>query len=387
MNTAVNLETADLQLLRDMVGKFCEAEIAPHYEAWEAEGIMPREVWNRLGEAGFLCADVPEEWGGPGGTFLYNCLIVDELARRGYAALVSNVSVHSDIIAHYLLNHGTDAQKQRYLPKMATGECVGAIGMTEPGAGSDLQNIRTVARRAPGDDGWVVNGSKIFITNGQHADLVVAAVKTDTTVPGSKGTSLLLIETASEGFRRGRNLDKIGMHAGDTSELFFEDVFVPDDAVLGELGEGFRIMMRELPRERLVLALGGVGAMQGALEWTKDYVLEREAFGQPVAKFQNTRFRMAEMTTQYRLNRAFMNECIASFMAGELDAPTASMAKLAATEAQCEVIDGCLQLFGGYGYMREYPIARAFADARVQRIYGGTSEIMKELISRQILGR
>jgi len=309
--------------------------------------------------------------------------ITYDISKAGYAALSSNMSVHSDIVAHYILNMGTEAQKQHYLPKFVSGDCVGAIAMTEPGAGSDLQGLRTSAKKD--GDHWVINGSKTFITNGQHCDVVITAVRTDPDAPGSRGISLILVDTNLSGFSRGRNLEKIGQHAADTSELFFEDVRVPESAILGELNSGFIGLMKELPRERLGLAVGAVGALEGALNLTADYVNERQAFGAPLSKLQNTRFKMAEMYTEFRLNKAFMNECIDAFNRGELDAATASMAKYATTEAQCRVVDGCLQLFGGYGYMQEYPIARAFVDARIQRIYGGTSEIMRELIARAVL--
>ena len=266
---------------------------------------------------------------------------------------------------------------------MASGECVGAIAMTEPGAGSDLQGVRTTAKK-DGDE-WVINGSKTFITNGQHADVVITVARTDPDAPGSRGLSLFLVDASNPGFSRGRNLEKLGLHAADTSELFYEDVRVPGSALLGELNKGFIILMTELPRERLGLAVGAVAAMEGALKMTADYVNERQAFGAPLSKLQNTRFRMADMYSEYRINRAFINECIDSFNQGQLDAATASMAKLTTTEAQCRVVDGCLQLFGGYGYMREYPISRMYADARVQRIYGGSSEIMRELVARSVL--
>ncbi len=383
MNAITEFSTEEQQVLQDMVARFIEAEVAPHYEQWERDEIMPREIWNKLGEAGFLCADIPEEYGGPGGSFDMSMLICEALIRPGYGSLGGNVSVHSDIVAPYVLNHGTEEQKQHYLPKMVTGECVGAIAMTEPGAGSDLQGVRTTAKK-DGDE-WVINGSKTFITNGQHCDVVITVARTDPDAPGSRGLSLFLVDTSAPGFSRGRNLEKLGLHAADTSELFFEDVRVPESALLGELNKGFIILMTELPRERLGLAVGAVAAMEGALQMTADYVNERQAFGAPIAKLQNTRFRIADMQTEYRLNRAFINECIDKFNAGALDAPTASMAKLASTEAQCRVVDGCLQLFGGYGYMKEYPISRAYADARVQRIYGGTSEIMRELVARDVL--
>ncbi len=383
MNAIVEFSQEERQVLSDMVARFIESEVAPHYEQWERDEIMPREIWHKLGNAGFLCADMPTEYGGPGGSFDMSMLICEEFIRPGYGSLGGNMSVHSDIVAPYILNHGTEEQKQAYLPKMASGECVGAIAMTEPGAGSDLQGVRTMAKK-DGDE-WVINGSKTFITNGQHADVVITVARTDPDAPGSRGLSLFLVDASNAGFSRGRNLEKLGLHAADTSELFFEDVRVPESALLGELNKGFIYLMTELPRERLGLAVGAVAAMEGALAMTADYVNERQAFGAPLSKLQNTRFRMADMQTEYRLNRAFINECIESFNTGSLDAATASMAKFASTEAQCRVVDGCLQLFGGYGYMREYPISRMYADARVQRIYGGTSEIMRELIARAVL--
>lgn len=383
MNAITEFSNEERQVLADMVGRFIESEVAPHYEQWERDEIMPREIWNKLGEAGFLCADVPEEYGGPGGSFDMSMLICEAFIRPGFGSLGGNMSVHSDIVAPYILNHGTEEQKQHYLPKMASGECVGAIAMTEPGAGSDLQGVRTTAKKDGNE--WVINGSKTFITNGQHADVVITVARTDPDAPGSRGLSLFLVDASNPGFSRGRNLEKLGLHAADTSELFYEDVRVPDSALLGELNKGFIILMTELPRERLGLAVGAVAAMEGALQMTAEYVKERQAFGAPLSKLQNTRFRIADMQTEYRLNRAFINECIDAFNRGELDAATASMAKFASTEAQCRVVDGCLQLFGGYGYMKEYPISRMYADARVQRIYGGTSEIMRELVARSVL--
>ena len=383
MNAATEIGAEEVEMFRDMLGRFIDAEIAPHYEQWERDEIAPRELWNKLGAGGFLCADIPEAYGGPGGNFALSSVINEEFSRRGYVSVGGGMAVHSDIVAHYVLNNGSEEQKQHYLPKMVAGECVGAIAMTEPGAGSDLQGVRTNAKR-DGDD-WVINGSKTFITNGQHCDVVITVARTDPDAPGSRGLSLFLVDTNLPGFSRGRNLEKLGMHAADTSELFYEDVRVPAGALLGELNRGFVALMTELPRERLSLAIGAVAVMQGALQWTVDYVKERQAFGAPLSKLQNTRFKLAEMQTEYRLNRAFINECIDSFNRGELDAATASMAKFSSTEAQCRVVDGCLQMFGGYGYMLEYPIARAYADSRIQRIYGGTSEIMRELIARSLL--
>ncbi|MCI5063844.1 MAG: acyl-CoA dehydrogenase family protein [Algiphilus sp.] len=372
----------ELELFRDNVRRFLESEIAPHYTQWEADEIMPRDVWRKLGEAGLLCVDMPEEYGGSGAPFTFSCVVVEELARAGFGALASNVSVHSDIAAPYIAHLGSDAQKAHYLPKMALGEVIGAIAMTEPGAGSDLQGART--RAEVDGDGYRINGQKTFITNGQHADVIVTFTKTDPSA-GSKGTALFLIDAAMEGFARGRNLEKIGQHAADTSELFFSDVRVPASAVLGRVGNGFGHLMDELPRERLILAASAVAAAEGALALTIDYVRERHAFGKPLSAQQNTRFEIARMKSDVAVHRAYLEDCKARFDAGEFDVADAAMAKYTTTEMQCRVADGCLQLFGGYGYMREYPIARHFVDARVQRIYGGTSEIMKEIIARSVL--
>lgn len=387
MHTTTELNTGSIneetRILQDMINRFCEREIAPFYEQWERDEIVPREIWNSLGEAGLLCVDVPENFGGPGSNFNMSMMISKEINRAGYNSLGVNISVHADIVAQYILNHGTLAQKQHHLPRMVSGECVGAIAMTEPGAGSDLQAVRTTARRDGND--WIINGSKTFITNGQHCDVVITVARTNPDEAGARGLSLFLVDADSPGFNRGRNLEKLGLHAADTSELFFADVRVPGSALLGDLNKGFMTLMTELPRERLALAAGAVGAMEGALAMTVDYVRQRQAFKTPLSKMQHTRFKMAEMQTEYRLNKAFVDECIVKFNIGELDAATASMAKFAATEAQCRVVDGCLQMFGGYGYMKEYPISRAYADARVQRIYGGTSEIMREVIAREVL--
>ncbi len=382
MTTAVDNE--ELTLFRDMVVKVLETEVAPHYEQWEKAGLVPRELWHILGQAGMLCVDVPEECGGCGVPFEYSVLVGAEMARMGFGALATNVMVHSDIVAPYLCHLANDHQKQQWLPKMVSGEAVGAIAMTEPGAGSDLQAMRSHAVR-DGDE-YVLNGSKTFITNGQHADMVIVAAKTDPAA-GARGISLFLVDTTLPGFSRGRNIDKIGQHSGDTSELFFEDVRLPASALLGEEGKGFVYLMQELPRERLVIGALGAAAARGALDLTLKYVDERWVFGQKLKQLQNTRFRIAEMETDYRVNQAFVDQCLAQYSRGELDAATASMAKFSATEMQCRVADGCLQLFGGYGYTTEYPISRAFIDARVQRIYGGTSEVMKEVIARSVLGR
>lgn len=374
----------ELDLFRDSVSKLLQAEVAPHYEAWEKASIVPRALWNTLGDAGLLCVDLAEDCGGCAAPFRYSVVVGEELARMGFGALATNVMVHSDIVAPYLSHLGTHEQKERWLPRMASGATVGAIAMTEPGAGSDLQAIRTGAVKE--GDAYVLNGSKTFITNGQHADLVIVAAKTDPTA-GAKGISLFLVDASLPGFSRGRNLDKIGQHSGDTSELFFSDLRVPASALLGAEGRGFAYLMNELPRERLMIGALGVAAARGALDLTIAYVQERELFGQKLSQLQNTRFELARMETECRVNAAFVDHCIEQYERGELDAATASMAKYSATEMQYRVSDGCLQLFGGYGYSSEYPISRAFVDARVQRIYGGTSEVMKEIIARSLLGR
>jgi alkylation response protein AidB-like acyl-CoA dehydrogenase len=373
----------ELKLFRDNVKRFIDAEIRPHYEQWERDEIFPRQLWNRLGEQGLLCVDLPEQYGGIGADFLFSMVILEAFSHANFGAVGGPMAVHSDIVAHYIYNSGTDAQKEKYLPGFISGQCVGAVAMTEPGAGSDLQAVRTTAKRDGND--WVINGAKTFITNGQHADVVVVVARTNPDVPGARGTSLFLVDRDTPGFSRGRNLEKIGLHPSDTSELFFEEVRVPGSALLGAVDAGFIVLMNELPRERLALAVGAVAAAEGMLEETARYCKEREAFGAPIAKLQNTRFKLAEMATSARVNRAFVEECKQLFRDGQLDAATVSMAKLSTTEMQGEVADGCLQLFGGYGYMKEYGISRAFVDARVQRIYGGTSEIMKELISRAVL--
>lgn len=373
----------ELELFRDNIRRFLQESVAPEYEQWEKDEIFPRSFWNQLGEQGLLAVDLPEEYGGAGADFHFSMVIQEEFARANFAAVGGPMAVHSDIVAHYLLNNGTEEQKQQYLPKMVSGECVGAVAMTEPGTGSDLQSVRTRAV-ADGDD-YIINGSKTFITNGQHSDLVIVVAKTNLDVAGSKGITLFLVDADTPGFSRGRNLEKIGLHAADTSELFFEDVRVPASSILGNLDGGFALLMGELVRERLALAVSAVGAAEGVLADTVEYVKERKAFGSAIAEFQNTRFKLAELATDVRIHRSFIDECKQLFVEGKLDPATVSMSKMAATEMQGRVVDGCLQLHGGYGYMREYGVSRAYVDARVQRIYGGTSEIMKELISRSVL--
>lgn len=375
---------ADLELFRDNFRRFLAEYIQPHYEKWEKEGIMPRDVWNQLGENGFLCVDMPEEYGGYGVPTNYSMMLVEEAARGGYGSLSTAISVHSEICAPYILHIATEAQKLQWIPKMVSGEVVGAIGMTEPGAGSDLQGMRSSAILQ--GDHYLLNGSKTFISNGQHAGLVIIAAKTDPAAR-AKGVSLLLVDTNLEGFKKGTNLDKIGLHSQDTSELFFDNVKVPADQLLGQPGHGFAYLMQELPRERLGIAVTALGAILGSIDVTTKYVNERQAFGQPIAKFQNTRFTLAQAKIDALATQAFVGDCLAKYMVGKLDVPTAAAVKAYSTDVQCKVADNLLQLFGGYGYMSEYPISRFYVDARIQRIYGGTNEIMKEVVAREILGR
>ncbi len=375
---------SDLELFRDNFRRFLAENIAPHYAEWERTGIMPREVWNQMGENGFLCVDMPEEYGGYGVSTRYSMMLVEEASRAGFGSLSTAISVHSEIVAPYILHIGTEAQKQYWIPKMVSGEAPGAIGMTEPGAGSDLQAIRTSAILT--GDHYVVNGSKTFISNGQHAGIVILAVKTDPAAR-AKGVSLLLVDTTLDGFKTGTNLEKIGLHSQDTSELFFDNMKVPADQLLGQAGQGFTYMMQELPRERLGIAVTALGAIQGCIDVTTQYVNERQAFGQPIAKLQNTRFVLAQAKIDLLATQAFVNQCLEQYMDGKLDVPTVAAAKAYATDMQCKVADNLLQLFGGYGYMTEYPISRFYVDARIQRIYGGTNEIMKEIVARELLGR
>lgn len=370
----------ELDSLRDTAARFIDAEMAPQDEEARRRGHVGHAIWRRAGELGLLCTDIPEAYGGAGGDFRHEAVIHEEMARRGLTGM-SN-SVHS-IVAHYFLNHGTEAQKQKYLPAMARGELVGAIAMTEPGAGSDLQGIRTRAVRD--GDAYVIDGSKTFITNGYLAGVILVVCKTDP-AQGARGTSILIVETEGcQGFKVGRVLDKMGMKAQDTSELFFDDVTVPQDALLGgREGQGFYQLMGDLPYERLIIGLAALACMEGAYEATLAYVRERRAFGQAIADMQNTRFKLAEVATTLTVGRAFIDRCVEQLVAGTLDTATASMAKLWSSEAQGRVLDELVQLHGGYGYMNEYMVTRMYADARVQRIYGGTSEIMKEVIARAL---
>ena len=367
------------ELFRKTVNAFIEREIAPHYERWEREGQVSREVWRKAGDAGLLLTEVPQEYGGGGADFLYSAVMIEEMAKRVFTA--PGFRLHSDIVAPYILNYGSREQKRRWLPPMAKGEVISAIAMTEPATGSDLKAVRTTAFKKGNE--LVVSGQKTFITNGGMADLVVVVAKTDASA-GAKGLSLVLVETDRPGFKRGRNLKKIGQNAQDTAELFFEHVSVPPSNILGEEGRGFTYLMSQLPRERLLVAIGSVAIMEAALGWTIDYTRERRAFGKPIAEFQNTRFKLAEVKTEVTVARVFLNHCLELFLAGELDAATAAMSKWWLSELDNKVLDTCLQMFGGYGYMLEYPIARAYADARVHRIYAGTTEIMKELVARSL---
>ena len=375
---------ADLELFRDNFKRFMSENIAPHYEKWEKEGLMPRSVWSLLGENGYLCVDVPEEYGGYGVPTEYSLMLVEESARAGYGALSTAISCHSEIAAPYILHIASEAQKQHWLPKMVSGEVVGAIGMTEPGAGSDLQGMRSSA--ILNGDHYLLNGSKTFISNGQHADLVVLAAKTDPQAR-AKGVSLLLVDTHLEGFKKGTNLDKIGLHSQDTSELFFDNVKVPANQLLGNPGQGFAYLMQELPRERTAIAATALGAIRGAIDITTKYVQERQAFGQKIGSFQNTRFVLAQAKIDELATAAFYNQNLALYKVSKLDVETAAALKSFSTDMQMKIIDSLLQLFGGYGYMTEYPISRFFVDARIQRIYGGTNEIMKEIVARGIIGR
>jgi len=373
-------KNAELRILADAAARFFEKEFVPRNEEWLAQGKVDREAWNKAGEAGLLLADIPTEYGGGGGDYRHETVVMEEMHKAGVVGF--GHQVHSTIVAPYLLHYGTEEQKREWLPRMATGEVVGAIAMTEPNTGSDLQSIRTTATR-DGDD-YIINGSKTYITNGQQADLVIVVAKTDPNAR-AKGISLILVDANSPGFERGRNLKKMGQKAADTSELFFSDCRVPTTSLLGtEEGKGFYQLMQQLPQERLSIAQAAVVCTERALSITTDYVKERKAFGQSVMDFQNTRFRLAECKTEATLGRSFVDQLVERHLRGELDAETASMAKYWCTEKQCEIIDACVQLHGGAGYMDEYEISRMYTDARVQKIYGGTNEIMKELIGRTL---
>ena len=373
------LFTEEHEMFRDSMRRFMENEVVPHHDRWEEQGYVDRDVWLKAGENGFLCPTMPEEYGGAGVDKMYSVVMKEEIARINATGL--GFGLHNEIVAPYILRYGTEEQKQRLLPKMASGEIIGAIAMSEPGAGSDLQAIKTSAIRD--GDVYVVNGSKTFITNGWNADLVITVAKTNPEM-GAKGTSLILVEQGMDGFAKGKRLKKIGLRAQDTSELFFDNVRVPAENLLGNENEGFIYLMQELPWERLQIAIMGAASAQAAINWTLEYVRERKTFGKSVSEFQNTRFKLAELQTQVQVAQVFVDKCTELLMRDELDTATASMAKYWVSDLQNQVIDECLQLHGGYGFMWEYPIARAWADARVQRIYGGTNEIMKEVISRSM---
>ncbi len=366
-------------IFKETVEKFIEKEIRPNHQQWEKDGFVPKELWKKAGSKGLLCPNVPEEFGGVGGDFRYNVIVTEALAHAG--ATGPGFAVHSDIIAPYLINYGTHEQKSNWLPKMVKGETITAIAMTEPSTGSDLQNIKTKIIKK--NEELILNGSKTFITNGQNADLVIVVAKSNENKKG-KGISLVLCEADRIGFKKGKNLEKIGLKAQDTSELYFDNVHLPYNNILGIEGNGFVQLMEELPQERLSIAVTAIASAEAALRWTLSYVKEREAFGKKLIDFQATKFTLAELKTELNIARIFIDKCISDHLNKEFNAIDGAMAKLWSTELQCKVIDSCLQLYGGYGYMWEYPIARAYADARIQKIYGGTNEIMKELISRSL---
>ena len=379
MTALASLYTSEHKMFRESARRFFEKEVKPYHAKWEEEGIVPKALWRKAGEQGLLCMSVPEQYGGVGGDFLYSVIAIEEQGRIGASG--PGFSLHTDITTPYFMAYASEEQKQEWLPKMISGEAITAIAMTEPGTGSDLQAVKTTAVKDGNE--LVINGAKTFITNGQNADVVIVVCKTDPK-GGAKGTSLVLVETNREGFRRGRNLEKIGLKAQDTSELFFDNVRVPTTNMLGADGMGFVQLMQMLPQERLVVGVQAVAAMELALDETIKYTKDRKAFGKSIIDFQNTKFKLAEIKTQVNVARVFVDECVARHLKGELDVTTAAMCKMWTTDLQCKVIDECLQFFGGYGYMWEYPIARLYADARVQKIYAGTNEIMKELISRSL---
>ncbi|HEX5804891.1 MAG TPA: acyl-CoA dehydrogenase family protein [Macromonas sp.] len=374
-----NLFNAEHEAFRDTVKKFIAKEIAPYHAQWEEDGICPRDLWLKAGEAGMLCCTVPEEYGGLGLDYLFDVVVFEEIAKCGYTG--PGFLIHCDLVATYIKSFGSEAQKQQWLPRMVSGEAIGALGMTEPHAGSDLKAIRTRAVR-DGDD-YVINGQKVFISNGQMCDVIVLATKTDSAA-GAKGVTLFLVDTSLPGFKRGRNLGKLGLKAQDTSELFFEDLRVPASAMLGQEGKGFELMMTKLSQERLAQTIRSAAVAEEVIEYTADYVAQREAFGKTIADFQNTQFKLAELKTEATIGRVFTDKCIELFMNGELDSIDAAMGKMWLSNLHCKVVDECLQLFGGWGYMWEYPISRAYADARIVKIAGGSIEIMKYLIGRSM---
>jgi len=375
---------SDFELFRDNYQRFLAEHVAPFYETWEEQGLIPRELWHKLGDNGFLCVDVPEEYGGFGAPIHYSQMLVQETAKAGFTALAVGIGGQSELVSPYIQNIGSEEQKKYWLPKMVSGEVVTAIAMTEANAGSDLQAIRTQA--ILDGDHYVVDGSKTFISNGHHADLIVLVAKTDPQAR-AKGISILLVDAHLDGVKKGRGLKKIGLHAQDTAELFFDQVYVPKSQLLGQEGHGFSYLMQELPRERLSISLMALGAIQGAIDITKEYVLERKAFGQALSQFQNTRFVLAQAQIKAFAAEAFVERCKDLYSRNALSVTEVAALKCFITDTQCEVIDQLLQLFGGYGYMQESPISRFFVDARVQKIYGGTNEIMKEIVARELLGK
>ena len=378
----MDAQTTDL--FHAMIKRCLSQEVAPYYDEWEAAGEIPRSLWHSLGAAGLLGIDLDEQHGGSGADIAITQLALEELSRQGFGGLASAYNIHANIVMPYLQNLGTAAQCERWLPAMARGDALGAIAMTEPHAGSDLASMRTRAKRT--SDGWELSGSKIFITNGQFADLVIVCAKTDPSA-GSKGVSLFLVDTHLPGFSRGKPIKKIGQHASDTAELAFDQMQLPHEALLGEEGAGFRYLMQELPRERLGVGAQALGAVEGALALTLEYVQQRQAFGQRVADFQNTRFTLAEIKAQLDVARAYFEHCVEKYRQGTMSSTDAAILKLQLSELQCQAVDRCLQLFGGYGYTHEYPISRFYLDARVQTIYAGSSEIMKEVVARSLLGK
>ena len=377
-----DLFSADHEAFRDTVRRFIDQEIAPYHERWEHEGRVPRELWLKAGAAGLLCCTVPEAYGGAGADYLFDVVVFEEMARSGFSG--PGFMIHCDLVATYIASFGSEAQKRRWLPKMVRGEAIGSLGMTEPHAGSDLKAIRTKAVR-DGDD-FVISGQKVFISNGQLCDVIVLATKTDSAA-GAKGVTLFLVDTSLPGFRRGKNLHKVGMKAQDTSELFFDDLRVPASAMLGEEGKGFELMMTKLAQERLAQAIRSATVAETVIDWTVEYTAGRKAFGKTIGDFQNTQFKLAELKAEATVARVFTDRCIANFMKGELDAVDAAIAKMQLSNLHCKVVDECLQLFGGWGYMWEYPIARAYADARVVKIAGGSIEVMKHIIGRELFSR
>jgi alkylation response protein AidB-like acyl-CoA dehydrogenase len=374
-----DLFNEDHEAFRSMVRRFIDNEIAPHHAQWEADGMVPRDLWLKAGEAGMLCCTVPEQYGGAGADYLFDVVVFEEMARSGFTG--PGFMIHCDLVATYIASFGSEAQKKKWLPLMVAGKAIGSLGMTEPHAGSDLKAIRTRAVR-DGDD-FVISGQKVFISNGQLCDVIVLATKTDSTA-GAKGVTLFLVDTSLPGFRRGKNLHKLGMKAQDTSELFFDEVRVPASAMLGEEGRGFELMMTKLAQERLAQAIRSATVAETVIDWTIEYTANRKAFGKTIGDFQNTQFKLAELRTEAVVGRQFTDQCIRRFMAGELDAVDAAMAKMWLSNMHCKVVDECLQLFGGWGYMWEYPIARAYADARIVKIAGGSIEVMKHIIGRQL---